>query len=98
MPRRSRWSCDVPKTSIPSYVFGSPTAKLPDDLAFADADHPETLFFTVSSFREWSKRFAAGLIAAGLQPGGRVLISSINDVFYPVVFMGILMAGGVYTS
>jgi 4-coumarate--CoA ligase len=98
MPRRSRWSVNIPKTSIPTYVFGSQTAEVPDDLAFADADCPDTLFFTVSSYREWSKRFAAGLIAAGLQPRGRVVISSVNSVFYPIVHMGVLMADGVYSS
>jgi 4-coumarate--CoA ligase len=98
MPDRSRWSVEVPKVSIPSFIFGSPSGPLPDGLAYADADAPSTLSFTWSTFREWSKRFAAGLLAAGLQQGDRVLIFSANDVFYPVIYMGIIMAGGIYTS
>jgi 4-coumarate--CoA ligase len=98
MPHRSRWSVDVPKTSIPTFTFGSPTGPLPDAIAYADVDDPETLAFTWSSFREWSKRFAAGLLAAGFQKGGRVLIFAANDVFFPIVYMGVIMAGGVYSS
>lgn len=35
---------------------------------------------------------------AGLKPGDRVLLFSGNNLWYPVVFMGILMAGGIFTG
>jgi 4-coumarate--CoA ligase len=35
---------------------------------------------------------------AGLQPGDRVLLFSGNNLYYPVAFLGILMAGGVFTG
>jgi 4-coumarate--CoA ligase len=43
-------------------------------------------------------RLAAGLRRAGLKPGDRVLLFSGNNLFYPVVFMGILMAGGIFSG
>ncbi|KAL7623060.1 hypothetical protein AAE478_006739 [Parahypoxylon ruwenzoriense] len=52
----------------------------------------------MSDFRLWSKRLALGLVRAGLRPGDRVLLFSGNSLFTPVVFMGILMAGGIFTG
>lgn len=43
-------------------------------------------------------RFAAGLRKAGLKPGDRVLLFSGNNLFFPIVLMGILMAGGIFTG
>jgi len=63
---------------------------------FIDSDNPETTHLTRSSFRLWSKRFAIGLQKAGLQLGDGVLLFSGNNLFLPVVFMGITMAGGIF--
>lgn len=41
---------------------------------------------------------AAALQRGGLQKGDRVAIVSANHVLYPVVFQGILLAGGVVTT
>jgi 4-coumarate--CoA ligase len=35
---------------------------------------------------------------AGLKPGNRVLLFSGDNIFFPVVFMGILMVGGIFTG
>ncbi|KAJ5129827.1 uncharacterized protein N7515_005866 [Penicillium bovifimosum] len=98
MPQKSRWNVPVPEVDIPTYLFGSPTAPLGDALAFADADDPETLRLTWTQLRLWSQRLAAGLRAAGLKEGDRVLFLSGNDVLFPVVNLGIIMAGGIYQS
>jgi 4-coumarate--CoA ligase len=97
MPQKSRWTIAVPEVSIPTFMFGSPNAPLGDGLAYADADDPATLSMTWNDFRLWSQRFAAGLVAAGLQKGDRVVIFSPNNIFYPVVFTGVVMAGGIYS-
>lgn len=96
MPQKSRWNVPVPEVDIPTYLFGSPTAPLGDALAFADAEDPERLRLTWTELRLWSQRFAAGLQAAGLQEGDRVLILSGNDVLFPVLNLGIIMACGIY--
>ncbi|KAJ6128023.1 hypothetical protein N7471_009240 [Penicillium samsonianum] len=98
MPQKSRWSVSVPEVDIPTYLFGSPTAPLGDALAFADAEDPETLCMTWTELRLWSQRLAAGLQAAGLKEGDRVVILSGNDVLFPVVNLGIIMASGIYQS
>lgn len=98
MPIRSRWNVDIPGGGLPRWTFGSSFDPLPDKPQFIDPERPDTHFLTQSQFRLWSKRFAIGLIEAGLQPGDRVLLFSGNKLFTPVVFMGTLMAGGVFTG
>lgn len=98
MPQKSRWSVPVPEVDIPTYLFGSPTAPLGDALAFANTEDPETLRLTWTELRLWSQRLAAGLQAAGLKEGERVVILSGNDVLFPVVNLGIIMASGIYQS
>lgn len=98
MPQKSRWSVDIPIISFPSLVLGSPDAPLSDQPCYLDAEQPDALRLTRAEFGLWSRRVAAGLIQAGLQPTDRVLVYSGNNVFYPVVFMGVIMAGGIVTT
>ncbi|ESZ94406.1 hypothetical protein SBOR_5199 [Sclerotinia borealis F-4128] len=97
MPISSRWQIDIPSVSLPTYLFTSSTFPLPDKVAFYDAANPSH-FLTHSTFRLYSQRLAAGLIKNGLKPGDRVLLFSGNNLYFPVVIMGIIMAGGVFTG
>ncbi|RVX74798.1 hypothetical protein B0A52_01075 [Exophiala mesophila] len=98
MPQKSRWSVDIPITSIPSLILGNPHDTLPDTPAYFDTDRPETLHLTWREYALWCKRIAAGLQAAGLRPNDRVLVYSGNNIFFPVVFMAVIMAGGIITT
>lgn len=98
MPLTSRWAFPVPQLCFPDYVFTSPSAPLPDIPILQDADDPEGHLMTYSNFRSWSKRVAAGLRSHGLRPGDRVLLFSSNTIYFPTVFMGIVMAGGISTG
>ncbi|EPS25210.1 hypothetical protein PDE_00142 [Penicillium oxalicum 114-2] len=99
MPYRSRWTIDCPNTNLASLLLTSPTAPLSQTKpCFLEAARADTHYFTPHDFRLWSQRFAAGLRKAGLQPGDRVLLFSGNDLFFPVVFMGIIIAGGIFTG
>lgn len=97
MPITSRWDIEIPKISLPSLLFTSPTHTLPDVDIFLDAENPRRKL-TLNSVRLWSQRFAAGLRRSGLQDGDRVVLFSHNDIFFPVVFMGVIMAGGIFTG
>ncbi|KAL5330555.1 hypothetical protein ACEPPN_000073 [Leptodophora sp. 'Broadleaf-Isolate-01'] len=99
MPIHSRWTLPIPPISLPQFLFTSPTAPLTHGSkpAFISVDNP-SLHLTHTTFRLYAQRLAAGLVRAGLQPGDRVLLFSGNNIFFPVVFMGILMAGGVFTG
>lgn len=44
------------------------------------------------------RQLAAGFKAIGLQPGDCVCIHSFNDIWYPIFFLGVIAAGGVYAG
>ena len=98
MPITSKLTAAIPDVSIPTYVFKSPTASLPDTPLIISAENPDTDYLTLSSYRSLSQRFAAGLKHAGLQVGDRVLLASSNTIYSPVVFMGTVMAGGIFVG
>jgi 4-coumarate--CoA ligase len=81
-------------------VFKNPAEPLDDKKpCFLDAACPDTHYFTQSDYRLWCQRFALGLVNSGkFEKGDRLLLFSGNDLFYPVVFMGVIMAGGIFTG
>ncbi|KAJ8067845.1 hypothetical protein OCU04_003438 [Sclerotinia nivalis] len=97
MPISSRWQITIPPVTLPTYLFTSPTYPLPEKPTFINAADPSH-FLTHSKFRLYSQRLAAGLIKNGLKPGDRVLLFSGNNLFFPVVLVGIIMAGGIFTG
>ncbi|KAK8095623.1 AMP-binding enzyme [Apiospora kogelbergensis] len=98
MTIHSRWNADIPECSLQKWLFGSYTGPLSDKPIFIDPERPDTHYLSLHDYRLWAKRLALGLQKAGLKPGDRVLLFSGNNLFFPVVFMGILMAGGVFTG
>lgn len=103
MPYKSRWSVPIPDCSLPTFLFGSASHTEPQSLAnkqcYIDAQNPEKNYLTRSSFRLWSQRFGAGLRKlSGFGPGERILVFSGNNLAFPVAFMGVLMAGGIFSA
>lgn len=97
---KSRWAIPIPNSSLQKWIFGSATGALDgaDAKAMIDADRPDTHFLTFGEYRLLSKRIGYGLQQAGLKPGERVLMFSGNNVYYPSAFLGVLMAGGVFSG
>ncbi|XHG06992.1 hypothetical protein AWENTII_010162 [Aspergillus wentii] len=99
MPFKSRWHVDIPDAHLASQLFTSPTRPLSKThRCFSEAARPDTHYFSIHDYRLWCQRFAAGLRKSGLQTGDRVLLFSGNDLFFPVVFMGVIMAGGIFSG
>ncbi|KAF0332523.1 AMP-binding enzyme [Colletotrichum asianum] len=100
MTIRSRFVEPIPMCSLQTRIFGSATEELPDfqKPVFIDADRPKSHVVSRSDFRLLSKRIALGLIDAGLEAQDRVLVYSGNTIFYSSLFLGVLMAGGIYTG
>jgi 4-coumarate--CoA ligase len=98
MPMRSRFQIPIPVLSFPTLIFGDQNAIQPDSPLLIDSLAPETRYLTAESYKIWSKRFALGLQRAGLKQGDRILLYSGNTLFFPVVFMGVIMAGGIFTG
>ncbi|PUU77830.1 hypothetical protein B9Z19DRAFT_1026498 [Tuber borchii] len=97
MPISSRWTCDIPKCSLTTYLFESPTAPLPKEPLYIDALNPNK-FVSYYAYRSLVQRIASGLLALGLQPGDRVLLFSGNNIFFPSFFNGIIAARGIFTG
>ncbi|KAK0390526.1 hypothetical protein NLU13_0030 [Sarocladium strictum] len=97
MPIESRFSVDVPRCSIQQWIFGSPTAPLPDCKAWIDADDPSH-FLSLPDARLLAKRIAVGLKEHGVLPGDRVMVYSGNSIYFPVLVLGIWMAGCIFTG
>ncbi|KKK20729.1 4-coumarate-CoA ligase [Aspergillus rambellii] len=99
MPFTSRWQINIPDIHLASLLFTSPSHPLSKThRCYSEAARPDTHYFTTHDFRLWCQRLAAGLRKAGLQKGDRVLLFSGNDIYFPVVFLGIIMAGGIFTG
>ncbi|KAL2357169.1 putative 4-coumarate-CoA ligase [Cryomyces antarcticus] len=98
MPIKSRWTIPIPQVSLPTSLFTSPTEPLPTTPILIDAERPDEYSLSLSTYRLWSQRLAAGLQHAGLKPGDRVLLFSGNTLFFPVVLLGVIMAGGIFTG
>jgi 4-coumarate--CoA ligase len=98
MPIKSRWSTFIPDVTLPTFLFGTPYTPLETEPQFIDARHPDTHFLTAATYRLWCQRFAVGLKRAGLKKGDRVLLFSGNSIFFPVVLVGTIMAGGIFTG
>lgn len=96
----SRWAMPIADVSLHRWIFGSPDKPLEkgDALSHIDADRPDTHFLTFNDYRLLSKRIGLGLQQVGLKPGDRVLMFSGNQVYYPAVFCGVLMAGGIFSG
>ena len=94
----SRWQVPIPDGSLQKWIFGSVNDPLPDTKSFIDPEQPDTNYVTLRNYRLLSKRVALGLLKAGLKEGDRVLTFSGNTIFFPSVFLGVLMAGGIFTG
>ena len=91
---KSRFSIPIPNVSLPTFVLGKPDDDLPDVPCYISATEPDKYSLSLKDYRHYAQRFASGLLKSGLQPGERVLLFSGNTIFFPVVVMGIIMAGG----
>lgn len=99
MPYKSRWTVPVPDCSLPKFLFESPTVDLGEKRAYSEAARPDTHYVTRNQFRLWAQRLGLGLLRSKhFKKGDRVLLFSANDLFVPVVFMGVLCAGGIFTG
>ncbi|KAI5357211.1 putative AMP-dependent synthetase/ligase, AMP-binding enzyme domain, ANL domain-containing protein [Septoria linicola] len=55
-------------------------------------------FISARKARKLVRQLAAGFKAIGVQKGDCVSIHSLNDIYYPIFFLGVIAAGGVYAG
>jgi len=94
-PRREFEDFQVSPLPLPAYVLGD-DANLPRKPAIVDASTGCCLRFDELYEAVWRAR--SGLIELGLMPGDVCAIYSRNCVEYPIVFHGVIAAGGIVTT
>lgn len=94
---KSRWPLEYPKCSLPTYVFQSPSAKLAETPLFIDADNTSN-YLSHAGYRLMCQRLAVGLQKKGLENMDRLLLFSGNNIYFPSVIFGTVMAGGIFTG
>ncbi|RAK75884.1 acyl--CoA ligase [Aspergillus fijiensis CBS 313.89] len=86
----------LPTTDILSYIFGDPEYD-PNEPIYIDAHNP-THTLSCNGARKMVKQLIRGLQDSGLEPGDCVVIHSFNNIYYSVLVLAIIGAGGVFTG
>ena len=96
MPFLAKDHVDIPTKDILSWIFDDLSYDQ-DDPIYIDALNPEN---TVSArqARSMIRKLVAGFRSIGVQEGDCVCINSFNDIHYPLFFLGVVAAGGVFTG
>lgn len=68
-----------------------------DEPIYIDALEPSRSI-SARQAKKLVRQLAAGLKAIGVKKGDCVSIHSINDIYYPIFFLGVLAAGGIYSG
>jgi acyl-CoA synthetase (AMP-forming)/AMP-acid ligase II len=96
MPFLAKQHVPVPTKDILSWTF--------DDLSYdwdkpiyIDATNPDR-HYTARTARTLIRQLAAGFRAIGVQPGDCCCIHSFNDILYPLFFLGLIAADGVFAG
>ncbi|KAF1997783.1 acetyl-CoA synthetase-like protein [Amniculicola lignicola CBS 123094] len=96
MPFLAQEHVDIPTEDILSWMFDNPKYDL-DSPMYLDAANPSRSI-SARQGRVLVRKLAAGLRSQGLKKGDAVVVASFNDLYYPILALGIIAAGGVFTG
>ncbi|KAK3676144.1 hypothetical protein LTR78_003894 [Recurvomyces mirabilis] len=97
MPFLAQEHFPVPTKDIPSWTFDNIKYDQ-DEPIYIDALNPKKNSVSARQAKQYVHRLVAGLHAQGLQKGDCVCMHSPNHILYPLVFMGVVAAGGVFAA
>ncbi|KAL8994167.1 MAG: hypothetical protein Q9169_005798 [Polycauliona sp. 2 TL-2023] len=84
------------ETDLLTYIFDSKNGH-PERPVLVDASNP-LRFLTRDSAKLATRKLIAGLKAEGLAAGDCVCINAFNDIYYPILMLAIIGAGGRFTG
>ncbi|KAF2193159.1 acetyl-CoA synthetase-like protein [Zopfia rhizophila CBS 207.26] len=96
MPFLAKQHSRIPTEDILSWSIDSPQYDL-DKPVYIDAANPQRTI-SARQGRSLIRKLAAGLRKQGLKKGDCVVVASFNDLYYPILALGIIAAGGVFTG
>ncbi|KAL2065067.1 hypothetical protein VTL71DRAFT_4207 [Oculimacula yallundae] len=86
----------IPTKDLLSWTFDDPRFDR-DEPIYIDAKDPSRSISS-NQARLLIRKLVAGFHAAGLKKGDCVCLHSFNDIYYPILFLGIIAAGGVFAG
>ncbi|OAG10565.1 acetyl-CoA synthetase-like protein [Paraphaeosphaeria sporulosa] len=96
MPFLAKDTVPIPTKDILSWACEGPEYDQ-DAPLYIDAANPSTTL-SARQTKSLVRHLIAGFRAAGLHKGDTVLIHSFNSIYYPVIVLGIIGAGCIYTG
>ncbi|KAK2781973.1 hypothetical protein FQN52_000333 [Onygenales sp. PD_12] len=87
---------DLPTKDILSWIFDSPSYDQ-DKPIYVDVQDPSKSI-SCNQARKIIRQLIAGLRAAGFKKGDCLNIHSFNDIYYSMVFLAVIGAGGVFAG
>ncbi|PVI06588.1 AMP-binding enzyme [Periconia macrospinosa] len=97
MPFLAEQHLAIPTKDILSWQFEEPMMYDMDKPLYINASNPSHSI-SANQARTLIRQLVAGLQAAGVKRGDAVLIQSFNSIYYPIIVLGIIGAGAVYTG
>lgn len=94
----SQWKADIPVTDLTSFLFTSATAPLSNEPIYVQTDKPKTHTLSMQDYRGLVQRLGKGLKEAGVNEGEKVFVFAGNNMYYPVIFMGVVASGAVFSG
>lgn len=98
MPFLAKEHYPIPTTDILSWTFDKNLAYDQDDAIYIDALNPTSNSISARQARTLVRKLVAGFRAIGLEKGDCVCLHSFNDIHYPLFFLGVVAAGGVFAG
>ena len=96
MPLESKFRIDIPETDVLNYIF--PEGKIPsDEPLWIDADDTSNSL-SPKQLLQWTKRLGVGLDKLDIKQGEAVMMYTQNHIFVPVLYLGVVGAGRVFTG
>ncbi|KIW26987.1 uncharacterized protein PV07_06769 [Cladophialophora immunda] len=96
MPFLAHKKLTVPTQDLLSWIFDKADYD-PDKPIYIDTSNPSRTL-SLNQGLGMVRKLGAGFRAAGLKKGECVCVHSFNDIYYSVLFLGILAAGGIFVG
>ncbi|KAH8676590.1 hypothetical protein BGZ60DRAFT_260185 [Tricladium varicosporioides] len=87
---------EIPFVDLLSWTFGNTDYDLDKPLFINAQDEAE--FVSHHQARTYVRKLIAGLRANGLQPGNSVCLHSFNSVYYSLIYLAVIGAGGIFVG
>ncbi|KAF2254637.1 4-coumarate-CoA ligase [Trematosphaeria pertusa] len=96
MPFLAKETIDIPTRDVLSWTCDGPSFDQ-DKPIYIDATDPSKAI-SAAQAKSLIRQLVAGFRSAGIKHGDTVLIHSFNNLYYPILVLGIIGAGGVFTG